>query len=851
MAPGQNTFSIIPNAPGAINGDLDKPQPRTTRPMTTKQAKKAYQKANRGPKLSKAEQRRQELFEQDRIRKEFEKEKNQARARAARDKKREKEEKERAEKKRKGLPLVEVHPSQDTIAWFVRGQKKKNQENQDNQEHRTESPVAVSKDESDSGTLSAEGDPEPPPKRQKTECQDLQHSPSSTGVLGGLTSAAPDPDPNQDPDRDTHRNTQQDLHTGEVSSKPRDPIERHPTPKQSNLDVDDLATVELLDDELLNELVDNTDSPAKDDANAARDRDMSPSRDQKIVDSTPPPQSPRPPSSIKIAKELPPAQKPEDSASPSSVQRPLQTLTMNEVNSKVNNITPIEPSLDQPKPATIAPSVATDSPALAPKKFQSSVSASRSFRHPKTPMGPPPVPPKFRPHSYSSATNPRTPPFLLKKTQSPKSRPVVDSNAKQNEGQVTRGLREEYPPTSTQLFVLRNLEDLFPSPSQEARELFEEPKPIARKSDSEPTRRTIYPTLPPPRRNPPSRSMSRISDPIHSTPPAADGKTKNRGLGQKNAPLVQARNAPPVPRANVQFSSNSEEFDMPFFSTQDLLLSSQDMKDLEYGATSTNSKSIHSHSFSHLTTTPTLACQSAASASFPTGKDSSQRTLEHKDRHNPPKAPKDEIHTTNRGHRNEPLNTLRAGNRTASPRNSPKPFFASNRDELHYEYIKERRKTTAWERGATPWKVQEELKRLQKLEAEHLKRQLPERTVNKNSQAISASGSKSDPKPKNPAPRHHIQSGGQPQTRSINQLSIPAGKGPYSNKGNEQAGERQRQAQSRSSYEKMLELLEQKDTRKQEEQIVAASQETDYGEAGLDDVFCEMLQQPGSSLTIS
>ena len=102
MAPVQNTFTIVPNAPPGINfngnfndiggnggggggGDAAaRPMPP---PMTTKQVKKAYRAKNKGPKLSKAEQRRQELFEQDRIRRELEKERNQARARAARDKK--------------------------------------------------------------------------------------------------------------------------------------------------------------------------------------------------------------------------------------------------------------------------------------------------------------------------------------------------------------------------------------------------------------------------------------------------------------------------------------------------------------------------------------------------------------------------------------------------------------------------------------------------------------------------------------------------------------------------------------------------------------------------------------------
>ncbi|KXJ88929.1 hypothetical protein Micbo1qcDRAFT_207064 [Microdochium bolleyi] len=121
MAPVQNTFSIIPNFASVNNPDDDGSRTRASRPaMTTKQAKKAYQQANRGPKLTKAEIRRQELFEQDRIRKEAEKERNQARARVARDRKKEKEDNERAAKKKKGLPLVNVRPSQDTIARFVR-----------------------------------------------------------------------------------------------------------------------------------------------------------------------------------------------------------------------------------------------------------------------------------------------------------------------------------------------------------------------------------------------------------------------------------------------------------------------------------------------------------------------------------------------------------------------------------------------------------------------------------------------------------------------------------------------------------------------------------------------------------
>ena len=71
--------------------------------------------------MSRAEMMKQERAEQERIRKEFEKEKAAAKAKAARDKKKEKEVAEKEAKRKKGLPLVSVRPSQDTIAWFVRG----------------------------------------------------------------------------------------------------------------------------------------------------------------------------------------------------------------------------------------------------------------------------------------------------------------------------------------------------------------------------------------------------------------------------------------------------------------------------------------------------------------------------------------------------------------------------------------------------------------------------------------------------------------------------------------------------------------------------------------------------------
>ncbi|PMB64466.1 hypothetical protein BM221_009855 [Beauveria bassiana] len=112
----QNTFTVIPQVQ-RYNADNATP----TRPMTSKQVRNAYRAASKTPTMTRAERIKWEREEQDRISKEFEKEKAAAKARAARERKKEKEMQQREEKRRNGLPLVNVRPSQDTIARFVRG----------------------------------------------------------------------------------------------------------------------------------------------------------------------------------------------------------------------------------------------------------------------------------------------------------------------------------------------------------------------------------------------------------------------------------------------------------------------------------------------------------------------------------------------------------------------------------------------------------------------------------------------------------------------------------------------------------------------------------------------------------
>ncbi|OBT63424.1 hypothetical protein VE03_07175 [Pseudogymnoascus sp. 23342-1-I1] len=90
-------------------------------PMTSKQAKKAFAKANNVPKMTWKERKRMEAAELAAQKREFEREKAQAKARAVKAKKDAKEEAERAERKKAGIPEKSrwVRPSQGRITGFL------------------------------------------------------------------------------------------------------------------------------------------------------------------------------------------------------------------------------------------------------------------------------------------------------------------------------------------------------------------------------------------------------------------------------------------------------------------------------------------------------------------------------------------------------------------------------------------------------------------------------------------------------------------------------------------------------------------------------------------------------------
>ncbi|KAI0805358.1 hypothetical protein GGR55DRAFT_656599 [Xylaria sp. FL0064] len=688
MPPIQNTFSIIPDVPSAINanhhgGSGDGAGARLGRPpMTTKQVKKAYQKANKGPKLSKAEQRRQELFEQDRIRKEFEKEKNQARARAARDKKREKEERERAERKKKGLPLVDVRASQDTIARFVRAKPK-------SQRGPSASPSlvvggceeekgcpSVSPRRDDSGvsgqirqlddsnkenvnphedfenhSTRCDGFPiidhaEPLNKKRKIDVLEEEEEGHETPFFIGNGVASPSPKPNR----------KASISDGQLKGA------SSPNVEKSGLNLDDsFSTIEFSEDDLLDDLLRETES-VHSAPNASDNRISSQKQGQDRPTESVPPKLPenkeRHMPSPKKLKKLP--------GQPRTVgpSEPLASsshaaLTLGPTSDAMVNTSCRSSTAGQAKRVT--PPLPVVPPALSARKSQPTAPSSRSFRHPRTPMAPPPAPPKFRPSHQTPVNHPKVPQFLkppLPSPRTPAGRPCRSRITKPEQ------VRENMPPPSTQLFILSHLDDFLPSPSQEVREIFEEPpreKHTGSKNEAQWT--GINTAGKPPK---PSSHYSKMSTASHNRSAITTLSANPAGSSHiqqiPKHPETRAVAAQPFVKPMPQ--STATAYDMPFFSTQDILLSSQDVKDIEENPQPTP--------ISH---TPV--------------------SIPPEDRAKPQKPQE-------------------------RPRRSPNPFFTSSFSEMRYKYLMERNRTAAWEGPSAQQKAREELDKLQALEDERL-----------------------------------------------------------------------------------------------------------------------------------
>lgn len=726
MAPVQQKFQVIPALPSALNGgggvapgDLPPARP----PMTTKQAKKEYKAKNKGPKLSKAEQRRQDLMEQDRIRRELEKDRSQARARAARDKRREKEDREKSEKRRKGLPLVEVHPSQDTISRFIRRAPAPRPDKPEHRQEQAQRPVAEPKggsskeeDANDAKEVSipadvpvaqpqtregsgkaspatGEEDGERPAKRQRITASPSTGSgpdqipggmfkgPKPGSVIQGIPLVSEVSGDGAVGEPAVVKSTNQQIRTESFSiedgffddidldaidakiepkslqqsaspvepsrplAKPPDamqaPVQRdlstrdQPVQEQSQTDkihtelivvataastraasplgvrtsknISGSRTPAASDVPTQNSLLDNSNA-LQNEARPNKAQTHAPERAHPDAMKGPPAGDTIQPA--RLSREPVEASKDSRDAVQALARPPsraFNTPQQQQQQSKQNSHHPSGAAKRAPELSGIdgnqgrralkeLPSNQSkdlkskggmesrntspnDQPlkegALDPqfRKPQIPLQRPEVFRPPKTPMGPPPLPPKFKtPEHPHPPRESRGPKFL------PQRRSDTAGEARSKISVSPASLSDSKPPTSTQAFLLSHVDDLFPSPSQEAQEIFENPRAELPRNPPRPK------TAPPPRRFLPPPPTRGVSGEAPKPPRAASAKPSRNTAQMPMAPAqFSARTAPgmPKPRAHPESPHRSNMDVMSFISTQDIMLSSQDIQELE------------------------------------------------------------------------------------------------------------------------------------------------------------------------------------------------------------------------------------------------------------------------------
>lgn len=452
MAPRQRTFELVPNPPPGLQG-LAQPLPAhqenqvfSKPPMTTKQAKKLHRQANKGPKLSKAEQRRIELMEQDRIRKEFEKERQQARARTARDRKKAKEEKAKEERRRKGLPMVDVHPSQDVISRFI----KRDAPREDSLA--TTSRPAILREEHTDTTTAAESGNETRDEANDDEDDDR-------GNTGGDEKDNVLDKENQEPavvledERPAKRlrlSPREDEETAICSPAPHgqtirsiaqraQELQAQSHSRASSIDVDDPVNATLLENQLIEDVI------------------LASSR--KLAKSSPLDRS----SPRDNVLDLPPAHAPGSSgckditASNVKQKKPTQPqqehTSMRTTSCSQRASTEAKPQLQSgedsfKKPAPPHAPVRGCGPAIGPLGLNAQLSRPKF----KTPMA----------RQHHPQERPKFLPRHVRVSQQGRHTPVHQRAAQ---------FHSHSAPTSTQQYLLNYVDDIFPSPSQEAAEL--------------------------------------------------------------------------------------------------------------------------------------------------------------------------------------------------------------------------------------------------------------------------------------------------------------------------------------------------------------------------------------------
>lgn len=475
MAPRQRTFTIVPN-PLGMQGLVQRPAGEAPKPMTSKQAQKLHRQATRLPKRTKAEQIQYEREQQKLIKEEDEKRRASNKARMLRERKKEKEQTLIESKKRKGLPLVDVRPSQDLITRFVRGNGSGIKRDASGAPVRLDT-VREESPSCDPATETAADEDIDVPSDGEAETSDrsveaLEPLPEPSSMpakrlrtgLSTVGTHRPRPDQSPRPSPRASRTAVSALRMLDARSR------------ESSLDVDDPAVEELLRTQILEETI--------------------------------------------------------SAANSSAIQ---QLSPVPKIPSEKENIPPASRGLvdkSSPKLAQAQPRIQRRSPAV------------------KMHMPPPPPP--------SSCLNRRA-----SDLPTPAHRPspaYIDHRLARDLGITAT---ESVLPSSTQMFLLSNLDDILPSPSQELRELEEttpsrpatsgpQPpiwKPMPSFTSHEP-RMLRRPTSRHPLTVPPPRWAPRLIQPASGAP----------------SKMQVQRTVEPA---------------LPLYSTQDLLLSSQDIRDLQ------------------------------------------------------------------------------------------------------------------------------------------------------------------------------------------------------------------------------------------------------------------------------
>jgi len=552
MAPKQKTFTVVPDAFG-MQGLMSRPAAPSTKPvMTSKQAQKLYRESTKGPRLSKVEQRRIELEEQARIRKELDRDKQANKARAARDKKKAKEEKVKEEKRKNRQPLVDVHPSQDTISRFLRrdstnGKKRDSdaislgtvpEEDEDKGNQPAEKRQCVKADTSQSALKQTKA--EVLPERLPTSIRVLDSEERLQGVKPSPKPLSETSRPAVPPPAKPASAKPTPVASSSVKSPPENLPPTSPPPtsqlllslfpagpaRGSSLKVQpSINPPQVKPSPASRQLAGLAGSmspsilraePSLETFRAARSLSAKPSPRSAIV------QCKVPPLASSSLGGLPGPKAPLASGSPSGKYQ-------------ADKQKPVQFPAARPL-AVVGPAEKRTASVMSPARFSTPKTAAAGpvFKPPRPPVSRSPIPgPVFKtPGQGTAGSGLQRPKFLPKHLQS-SVKPVARAPA------VT-------PPTSTQIFLSRYIDDILPSPSQEARELQE---PISK-----------APTVPKflPKRAPVTQGRPSVSQP--------------KFLAQKAAHVFPTGLKPPTA---------PDLTSIPFISTQDLCISTQDVLDIE------------------------------------------------------------------------------------------------------------------------------------------------------------------------------------------------------------------------------------------------------------------------------